>query len=310
MRKQDEANLKLVTNILDKFGWLGEDMVGARGNSALFLVIQHSDQKTQEKYLPIMREAVKKGNADPGSLALLEDRVALAQGKKQIYGSQLTMDPETGKYVLSPIEDEINVNKRRAEVGLQPIEEYVKYWGIEYKPGVNQLPDSFLRKNAAWICIVSIIFLWILVSFLFGRVLKVNILFSELFWFSVLVQCMALYAWYNERSMRDAAHIFKSISFEIVGFIVLMGPIFLLDLILSKLFKRKHLLIQLISVAAGFSMFMLWTGRLSRRLFYPNEHIQFFFNIIPLLITLGIFLIIWATLYWLKKRVKNRALHT
>ncbi|SKB74926.1 hypothetical protein SAMN05660226_02969 [Parapedobacter luteus] len=41
------------------------------------------------------REAVK-GNANELDLALLEDRVALRQGKKQIYGSHMGRDPETG----------------------------------------------------------------------------------------------------------------------------------------------------------------------------------------------------------------------
>jgi hypothetical protein len=67
---------------LDKYGWLGADVVGGQGNSTLFLVIQHSDQATQEKYLPMMREAVKNGKAQGSSLALLEDRAALGQRQK------------------------------------------------------------------------------------------------------------------------------------------------------------------------------------------------------------------------------------
>jgi hypothetical protein len=31
-----------------------------------------------------------------------------------------------------PIQDEANVNKRRASVGLQPLEEYAKFFGINY----------------------------------------------------------------------------------------------------------------------------------------------------------------------------------
>jgi len=133
MRTTDSVNLIEVTKILDKYGWLGADVVGQRGSITLFLVIQHSDQKKQEKYLPMMREAVKKGNADAANLALLEDRVALAQGKKQIYGSQIHRDPQTGKYFVAPIEDEPNVNKRREAVGLGPLEEYARHWNIDYK---------------------------------------------------------------------------------------------------------------------------------------------------------------------------------
>lgn len=51
-------------------------------------------------------------------------------GEKRLYGSQIQRTGDT--FVIYPIEDEPNVNKRRAEVGLQPLEEYVKQWGIEY----------------------------------------------------------------------------------------------------------------------------------------------------------------------------------
>lgn len=82
LNKADSVNLIEVKNILDEYGWLGPDVIGGSGNITLFLVIQHADQATQEKYLPMMREAAKNGKAPPGNLALLEDRVALGQGKK------------------------------------------------------------------------------------------------------------------------------------------------------------------------------------------------------------------------------------
>jgi len=140
INKKDSINLIKVKLILDQYGWLDTDVVGKQGNTTLFLVIQHADLKTQEKYLPMMREAVKDGKADASALALLEDRVALRQGKKQIYGSQILQDTKTGKYSISPIEDEANVDKRRAKVGLEPLSEYVKHWGIEYK--LNQTKES------------------------------------------------------------------------------------------------------------------------------------------------------------------------
>jgi hypothetical protein len=40
---------------------------------------------------------------------------------------------KTGEQIFYPIEDEKNVNMRRANVGMQPIEEYAKYFGIDYK---------------------------------------------------------------------------------------------------------------------------------------------------------------------------------
>ena len=132
IKHKDSLNFIKVESFLDKYGWLGADVVGRQGNSTLFLVIQHSDQGTQEKYLPMMREAVKNGKATGSSLALLEDRVALGQGKKQIYGSQIGRNNYTKLYYVLPLEDPNNVDKRRAEVGLQPLAEYVNHWQIKW----------------------------------------------------------------------------------------------------------------------------------------------------------------------------------
>ncbi|MBK6988836.1 MAG: hypothetical protein IPH33_11750 [Bacteroidetes bacterium] len=144
--EKDSINLIKVKTILDTRGWLGEDVVGEQGNTTLFLVIQHSDIKTQERYLPMMRQAVKNGKAKGSSLALLEDRVALRQGRMQIYGSQINRDIKTQSYYVSPLEDPDNVDKRRAEVGLQPLAEYLLNWNLvwdveQYKkdlPGIME----------------------------------------------------------------------------------------------------------------------------------------------------------------------------
>jgi len=132
INQMDSINLIQVKSILDVNGWLGEDEIGSQGNSTLFLVIQHADQTTQEKYLPMMRTAVKNGKADANSLALLEDRVALRQGKRQIYGSQIGQDPNTKLYYVLPLEDPDNVDKRRFEVGLQPLLQYIAQWQIKW----------------------------------------------------------------------------------------------------------------------------------------------------------------------------------
>lgn len=137
INRVDSLNLIEVSKILDTYGWLGAEVVGQKGSDALFLVIQHANLDTQEKYLPMMRDAVKGGRAKGSSLALLEDRVAMRQRRKQIYGSQIIRD-ENGVYQIAPIEDEANVNERRAAVGLQPLEDYVKRVGITYTPVSNR----------------------------------------------------------------------------------------------------------------------------------------------------------------------------
>jgi hypothetical protein len=134
IRYTDSINQVKVTGILDTYGWLGSDLVGELGNSTFFAVIQHSELELQEKYLPVMREAVKNGKARADHLALVEDRVALRQGRKQIYGSQFSQDPVTKKVFVSPLEDPDNVDVRRAKVGLPPLQEYIDMYDLKWDP--------------------------------------------------------------------------------------------------------------------------------------------------------------------------------
>ena len=131
--KYDHDNIVKVMAILDQYGWIGSDQIGTKANSALFLVIQHNDLKTQEKYLPMMREAVKAKKAQASSLALLEDRVALGEHRLQTYGSQIGRD-STGQYYVRPLEDPDHVDERRNLAGLEPLADYVKRWGITWDP--------------------------------------------------------------------------------------------------------------------------------------------------------------------------------
>ena len=108
---------------------------------AAFLVVQHTDQSTQEYYLPFLKAAVEEGEARPQDLALLEDRVLMRQGKRQRYGSQL-QENGNGGWKFYPIEDEVNVDERRKSVGLPPISEYAKQFGFKYKPRVEEEPED------------------------------------------------------------------------------------------------------------------------------------------------------------------------
>lgn len=152
MNKTDSINQVIVKSILDKYGWLGISEIGNQCSSTLYRVIQHSNLNIQEKYLPLVREAVKNKEAKPSDLATLEDRVALRQGKKQVYGTQVGQDKKSLKYYISPLEDPDNVDNRRAEVGLEPLskalENYFEIWHLkwdveQYKKGLPAIMEIY-----------------------------------------------------------------------------------------------------------------------------------------------------------------------
>lgn len=131
MLKNDSINLTIITGILDNFGWLDSEIIGPHENT-IFLVLQHSALNTQLKYLPLMRDAVKRDAAENSSLALLEDRVAIGQGRCQIYGSQIGFDEKTNRYYVLPLWDSGHVDERRQEVGLGTLQEYAALWKITW----------------------------------------------------------------------------------------------------------------------------------------------------------------------------------
>lgn len=131
MAANDSINFMKVQTILNSQGWPTQDVAGPESGTTIFLVIQHSDLSTQEKFLPHVKDAVKTKKIPPSYLALLEDRMAVDRGKKQKYGSQVGKD-KNGNYYLEPLEDPQGVDLRRAEIGLGPLADYLKQWNIEW----------------------------------------------------------------------------------------------------------------------------------------------------------------------------------
>ncbi len=134
--KNHAINERKVKVILDKYGWPGKDIIGEQGNWTICNVIQHSDNEIRIKYLPMMRQAVKEKKLHPRFLVRTEDRIATERGDLQIYGGQMKYYPETKSFNVWPVYDPVNIDKRRAEIGLEPISEFLKRrfnfeWNLE-----------------------------------------------------------------------------------------------------------------------------------------------------------------------------------
>jgi hypothetical protein len=133
----DSQNIAVVKSILKKYGWLGSKEVGEKASSAFYLVIQHASKNDRAFFLPIMKRAAHKNLARMQDLAHLEDRVALDQGRKQIYGTQLGLNESTKKYYLFPLKNPQTVDQRRSKMELIPIREFLSEWQIVYQDCLN-----------------------------------------------------------------------------------------------------------------------------------------------------------------------------
>jgi hypothetical protein len=122
----DAARTARLAEILDEHGWPTYDLVGEDGEDAASAIAQHSDQDPafQRRALERLRAAVADGQASPGNLAYLQDRVAVAAGEPQTFGNQVGCAPD-GPVPATPLAGEAAVDELRAELGLPPYADHL-----------------------------------------------------------------------------------------------------------------------------------------------------------------------------------------
>jgi hypothetical protein len=118
----DDANAAWLSEVVDTMGWPGRTLVGDEGAHAAWLLAQHADRYPllQRRCFKLLEEAVAAGDASPTDLAYLTDRVLLASGKPQTYGTQMTA--QDGRFIAARLRDPETVDDRRASVGLGALE--------------------------------------------------------------------------------------------------------------------------------------------------------------------------------------------
>lgn len=125
VKAADDDNLRWLKAIVTEVGWPTTTMVGEDGAHAAWLLVQHADAdpKFQRLCLDLILQLPKQEYSQANA-AYLTDRVLLAEGKPQLYGTQFTL--HAGKVQPRPIDDEPHVDQRRAKVGLRPLATYAK----------------------------------------------------------------------------------------------------------------------------------------------------------------------------------------
>ena len=118
---------QFIKPLLKKYGYPTYEKVGKESSGNFFSLVQHSeaDVKFQEKMLPLIKLQVDKKQFKGSNYAHLYDRVQINNRRQQLYGTQVTYDTN-GNAITKSLSDEKNVNKRRKEFNIKPIEEYLK----------------------------------------------------------------------------------------------------------------------------------------------------------------------------------------
>ena len=135
LQKLEREITTRVCSILNSQGWPARSAIGPEGmNAFIFLISKALPMTMQLELYPVIADAFDKGEVTGGDvLAIYVDRLRLAIGRKQLYGTQAYI--RNGFLVLAPIESPGIVDERRTAFGLQPLRNYERFLEVS-----NQLP--------------------------------------------------------------------------------------------------------------------------------------------------------------------------
>ena len=124
--KIDHENLEIIISLLEACGMPTLQEVNDVQMAGIWGVLQHAPPKYQSKYIPLLEKSAKNGDVKWSVIALMQDRALMYEGKPQIYGSQFKNGELYNLY-----EPEF-VNQRRSEIDMQPLEDYLQRFGIQF----------------------------------------------------------------------------------------------------------------------------------------------------------------------------------
>ena len=125
LMRGDSVRTAVLRTIVDRYGWPDSARAGVDAAQAAFLILQHSaDHEFQKSLAPTLESLAARGEMQQADVAMLVDRVLMNDSLPQRYGTQFVFD--NGRWVLHPVENEAELESRRAAMGLPTMAEYVK----------------------------------------------------------------------------------------------------------------------------------------------------------------------------------------
>ncbi len=154
MREVHNSNARALAEIVDQHGWPDIAKVGEDGAAAAFLIAQHAIglPRFMRACLHLITDAAEAGRIPRWQMALITDRVAMLEGKPQLYGTQFDWDP-SGELNPLPIQDPINVDARRAACDLIPMAQAIPQQRKETAERGETAPSNWAGRQGdfeAW----------------------------------------------------------------------------------------------------------------------------------------------------------------
>lgn len=117
LKSLDSISYSKVEFILSKFGNPSKKIVGEM-SSIPFYIISYAPIQIRERHLQTFALAANNKDIELKSYAFYVDKIKVAKGEKQIYGTQYYVT-ENGELIYYPSEDPENLNKKRLQMGLE-----------------------------------------------------------------------------------------------------------------------------------------------------------------------------------------------
>ncbi len=114
-------------------GWPKIKDVGSEAAMGAYLVAIHSNDGSQKKYLPTIKQRCEENELSWQRYANIYDRCLVNENKPQKYGTHTRFNQSTNSEELYPLEDETKVDTWRRELGLEPLAEYLAKFNIKFQ---------------------------------------------------------------------------------------------------------------------------------------------------------------------------------
>jgi len=143
----DLTNTSELKTLLAAHGWPVISRFGRKADSDAWILVQHADRDPdfQRETLSLLESLLEKGETDPNNFAGLYDRVAIAEGRAQRYGTQFYCTSAEGGLTVGELEDAANVDALRASVSLPPVDEYLRRAEKAIGEGMAAMCANFAR---------------------------------------------------------------------------------------------------------------------------------------------------------------------
>lgn len=149
MEQAHRDNAGKLSELIEQFGWPNEQLAGADGAEAAWLIAQHAiaEPDFMRACRMLLETEVASGGVPAWQLAYLDDRIRVSEGRLQRFGTQLEVTPDGPK--LCPTEERETLDERRLKAGLDPIAERLQSMQGTPRPTQAQF-SARKREERAW----------------------------------------------------------------------------------------------------------------------------------------------------------------